>query len=129
MATVQNTCTQIGGDQLTIAGSFAANEDLEVFVGQAGDVTDEPAYSGKVGFGYLPQSADGLALAFVMPPVEFLGSFKVTVRRVFDQTTQTFVAVGTIVERNWPGKTFGSRKSFPPWSAAGRRRLELEPAP
>ncbi len=129
MGTIANNCSQIGGDQFTVTGTFAEKEDLEVFVGENGDVTDEPAYSGQQGFGYLPQSSDGLEVAFVIPPLDFLGSFHVTVRRVSDMSTQTFMNQGKIVERNWPSKTFGSRKSFPPWSAAGKRRLELEALP
>jgi hypothetical protein len=31
-----------------------------------------------------------------------------------------------VVERNWPGQLFGSRKDHPPWAAVGAKRLELE---
>jgi hypothetical protein len=31
-----------------------------------------------------------------------------------------------VVERNWPGKAYGARASFPPWHAVGRRRVAEE---
>lgn len=108
-----------GGDEVTITGVFPANEDLEV------TINGVLAYGGQ-GFGYAPQSSDGLTLTVAAPPLA-KGAHDVNVKIVSTGFDTTMAGALTVVERPWPSKHSSTRASLPPWVGAGRRALTDEP--
>jgi hypothetical protein len=111
-----------GGDQLAVVGVFAAGLPMTAHLGLVGDATDPPCYFGQ-GVGYTGASADGLTVEIIAPPRPATDSAILSI--VVDGETLNFGPV-EVVERNWPSVVFNARRNFPPWSAVGRRRLELE---
>lgn len=125
-----STVSNAGGDKIVMLGSeFPTSEDLEVFVGNTGDpLIDQPCF-GTQGYGYLPQSPDGLSVTVVTPPLEICGLMKVTVKQVSTGDIVVSDDILTVLERHWATKQFDTRQGFPPWYEAGNRRLDLEAAP
>jgi hypothetical protein len=72
--------SQAGGQKVVLTGAFPPNIPLEVFWGPTGTANDAPAYGGQ-GFGYRPQSLDGLHLLFITPLLTpYKGPVQVLVR-------------------------------------------------
>lgn len=109
-----------GGTKIRLAGTFPINITYLV------RVDGVLAYSGVPGQGTTIKS-DGDNLTFVLPPFDIsqIGSLVVEVETVpgGDKVQTTL----NVVERAFGSASFELRKMFPPWYAAGPRRLELEP--
>jgi len=118
------TCDQSGGDRVRLAGRWPVGQPLEVYIGTTGTSADAPAYGGE-GFGYRPQSLDGLNLFIVLPKVDFVGTFKFTVINPVTGSEVSAVG-GSIVERSFFSKMFSARASFPPQADTGPRRIDNE---
>lgn len=107
-----------GGETVTITGTFPRSTDLTVTIGGVA------AYGGS-GFGTLPQSGDGLTVTVAVPAGLPGGDHAVVV----DDGVAPAISTDPIrvIERAWAQKVFSTRLAHPPWSAVGKRRLELEP--
>jgi hypothetical protein len=110
-----------GGYLIRLTGTFPINDPYEVFLGPSGNA-DDPSCYGTVGYGYLPQSIDGVTLDLVSPSMTATGAISMSLRHVGGllHAGPSF----TVVERSWHGREFGMRVGFPPWTGVGSRRLE-----
>lgn len=110
-----------GGYEVTLSGRFPTGQAIRVYVGPAGDNTDQPAYSGVSGQGLDIYSLDGETITFVTPALDKGNQF-VTVAAAAGDDVGALAAV----ERAWASKTYRMRKNLPPWYATGSRRAQLE---
>jgi len=110
-----------GGTLMVASGLFTRDQELAVHLGALGTTADPPCY-GLQGNGYSPHSEDGVTVEFASPPLA-KGAADLTI--VDGVTTLTYTPI-QVVERNWPGVGFISRRQQQPWGAVGARRLELE---
>jgi hypothetical protein len=111
-----------GGELVTVIGTFPRDTMMTVHLGPLVSGEDPACYGGE-GYGYQVFSLDGTTFTFTTPPME-KGQVGLTV--VWSVWSETLGFLLSVVERNWPGKVFDVRKSFPPWAGVGNRRLELE---
>lgn len=109
-----------GGIKVVLSGSFPDDRTYLV------SVNNVAAYSGIPGQGTSIIAVSD-TLTFVMPqlPVGSVGAQTVEVSSVpSGETASTSIDV---LERSFGSAAFELRRMFPPWYAAGPRRLELEP--
>jgi hypothetical protein len=114
--------SQAGADAVVLLGAFPVGQDAIVLAGPVGGPVDVPVYGGQ-GFGYSPQSVDGLTLNLVMPPLP-VGAFSISVE--YPIIGAETLDAGNVVERPWYSKQFLARAGFPPWYGVGARQLDQE---
>lgn len=104
-----------GGYEVTFSGLFPLGKAVEVFFGRTASPSDTPCYGG-LGYGYLPESADGLTLTVIVPPVDGVGDdFYFSARYAEDE--QCPFGPVTVIERTWKEKERGVHRGFPRWMA------------
>ncbi len=115
--------SSVGGELLTITGTFPIDQTVQVHMGPLGTIEDPLCYGGQ-GLGYEVLSLDGTTIQFTAPPLTKGDIGIVVTIGVY----ATELPVGTLkaVERNWPGKLHRARANFPPWEAVGGRKLGEE---
>lgn len=114
-----STVSRTGGSIVELTGTFPTDETFNV------TVNGVTAFGGVSGQKDNILTADGLTISFVAPVSNLTGSLTVEVTALPSNDTAQISL--TVVERNFSSSVFEMRRMFPPWYAAGPRRLELEP--
>lgn len=116
-AVAPERASRLGGELITVTGSFDTAESYTVTVGGVA------AYSGVAGQGNTISPTSDTELSFVLPPLG-TGSKTIVVTEVGGSSANISL---TILERNFGSASFEMRRLFPRWQGVGPRSLELEP--
>ena len=123
------------GDQFTIVGEFAEllGEGFRVYVGQNGDNTDTPCYSGIVGQGNIIYPVSETELRGYLPVLEPTNGspHNVYVELVSDVLENDLLTdVLEVLPAQYYSRVFELRSVFPPFYRMGPRNMAaLEPLP
>jgi hypothetical protein len=120
------TVRQIGGDAVEISGVFTVGSPYRVYLGTAGSDADTACPSAVPGTGFDCYSDDGLTLRAAMPPVAN-GELSARLLTVVHPVEGSSSLAITVLEAAHYSAVLSMRRSFPPITAVGPRRLELEP--